>query len=233
MEINYFAREQLDYRWMGSGLPKVPISISHIAASLLISSDFVHRHLDLCIHDICGVIPSPNKSFKPWHIGRLVDVLMYIQARRQGASSTHKDFHGYYPSFRTLVPSAKHSSRISTSQTMDDESLRRWALLRAQWDLLGRLFVWEDARAKPIGEGSVVLSTTQINDSALVIDWKNTAFPLAIASWVKHSLSYSVRRISVGLNLLASKQILPDLLPSCQRRQLQVQGHVQAVQCVL
>jgi hypothetical protein len=168
----------------------------HLAHSNLpmVSFDIVYRHLGLCIQDICGVTPSPTESFKPWHIGRLVDVLMYLRFRKQGASGIPKNLHGHYPSFRTLMLSAKHSSsKNSASQAAEDESLRRWVLLRALWDLLGRLFVWEDANVKSIEGGS---STAQINDpidSSLVIDWKRTAFPLAITSWVKHALSYSVR----------------------------------------
>ena len=157
----------------------------------------VYRLLGLCIRDICGAIPSPIEGFKPWHIGRLVDVLMYLQFRKQRVAVTPKNIHGYYPSFRTLVISAKHhSSTRSPSRTTEGESLRRWSLLRALWELLGRLFVWEDANIKSIGGGSGSPSTNQIRDSVhstLVIDWKSTAFPLAITSWVKHSLPYSVR----------------------------------------
>lgn len=168
-----------------------------MTTSLLFKSDIVNRHLGLRIQDICGVIPSPIEGFKPWHIGRLVDVLMYLQFRRQRPSSAHKDIHGYFPSFRALVISAKHSSSTnSPSWTTEGESLRRQILLRALWDLLGRLFVWEDANVKSVEGGSGLLSTTQTHDSmhsTLVIDWKSMAFPLAITSWVKHSLPYSVR----------------------------------------
>lgn len=187
---------------MGLGLQKVPFFTLHIATSLLVSPYIIYRDLGLCIQDICGVIPSPAESFKPWHIGRLVDMLMYLLVRKQGASSTHKNTYGYYPNFRGLVLSARHSSSKGfTSQKTEGESPRRWVLLRALWDLLGRLFVWEDANVKPIRGGSVMLSTAQINDpidSPLVIDWKSPAFPLAITSWVKHSLPYSVRSFSLA-----------------------------------
>src|ERR1700679_4213372 len=124
---------------MGLSLPEVPIFIQHTETSLLVGSDLVYRHLGLCIQDICGVIPSPTKSFKPWHIGRLVDMLMYLQFRKQGASSTHNGLLGYYPSFRTLIPFARQSSSKNfASKTTEDEFLRRWVLLRALWDLLGR-----------------------------------------------------------------------------------------------
>ena len=164
--------------------------------SLLVSPDIAYRQLGLCIQDICGVIPSPTESFKPWHIGRLIDVLVYMHVRKRGTSRTHKNIHGYYPSFRTLVLSAKLSnSKRSAGHTTQDESLRRWVLLRALWDLLGRLFVWEDSNVKSFGGGSGSLSTAQMNESiepTFVIDWKSLAFPLAITAWVKHSLFYSV-----------------------------------------
>lgn len=191
----------MDHCWIGLGLQKVPFLTLHIATSLWVSPDINYRDLGLCIQDICGDIPSPVENFKPWHIGRLVDMLMYLQVRKQGASSTHKNTHGYYPNIRGLVLSARHShSKGFVSQTTEGESLRRWILLRALWELLGRLFVWEDANMKPIGGGSSFLSTTQLNesiDSTLVIDWKSAAFPLAITSWVKHSLPYSVRPFSL------------------------------------
>ena len=185
---------------MGLGLQEVLFFTPHMATSLLVSPDTNYRNLGLCIQDICGVIPSPAESFKPWHMGRLVDMLMYLLVRKQGVSSTHKNTYGYYPNIRGLVLAARHStSKASTSQTMEDETLRRWVLLRALWELLGRLFVWEDANVEPVGGGSGLLSTAPINDSigsALVIDWKSSAFPLAITSWVKHSLPYSVRSSS-------------------------------------
>lgn len=186
---------------MGLVLQKVPLFTPQIATSLLVSPDINYRDLGLCIKDICGAVPSPAESFKPWHIGRLVDMLMYLQVRKQGGSRTHKNTHGhnthgYYPNFRGLVLSARHCiSKGSTGQTTEGESLRRWVLLRSLWELLGRLFVWEDANVMP-SRVSGLLSTTQINDSinsTLVIDWNSTAFPLAITSWVKHSLPYSVR----------------------------------------
>jgi len=123
---------------------------------------------------------------------------MYIQARKQRASITHKNLHGYYPSLRTLVISTQPTSS-KHSASLEDESLRRWTLQRALWDLVGRLFVWEDANVTSIGGGSGLPSTTQRNDSMhsiLVIDWKSTAFPLAITSWVKHSIPFSVRPFS-------------------------------------
>jgi hypothetical protein len=197
MEVDCVTKERVDRRWMGLSLQKVPIFLSCTTTSLLFRSDIVYRDLGLCIQDICGGIPSPIEGFKPWHIGRLVDMLMYLQLRRQRASSLHNNIHGYYPSFRALVISAKHSNATSSpSRTTEGESLRRWTLLRALWDLLGRLFVWEDANLKSVGGGSGLLSTTQSHDSMhsdLVIDWKSTAFPLAITSWVKHSLPFSVR----------------------------------------
>lgn len=218
---------------MGLSLQKVDIFLPYTTTSLLFRSDIVYRHLGLCVQDICGVIPSPIEGFKPWHIGRLVDMLMYLQLRRQRPSSTHKNIHGYFPSFRGLVSSTKHSSSTgSSSRTTGGESLRRWTLLRALWDLLGRLFVWEDANVKSVGGGSGLLSTSQIHDSmhpTLVVDWKSTAFTLAITSWVKHSLPFSVRSSFFGLDLLTLRQILPDLLPFRQRCQLQVQKRVQTV----
>src|SRR5258706_6314715 len=197
MEIDCVARGRLDHCWMGPGLQKVPVFLPYISASLLFNSDMVYRLLGLCIQDICGVVPSPVEGFKPWHIGRLVDVLMFLQFRRQRVAVAPKNIYGYYPSFRTLVISAKHnSSTYSPSRTTENESFRRWTLLRAIWELLGRLFVWEDANVNSVGGGAGFLSTSQIQDSVhstLVIDWNSTAFPLAITSWVKHSLPYSVR----------------------------------------
>ena len=182
---------------MGLGLQKVPVFLSYTTTSLLSSPDVVYRLLGLGVQDICGVVPSPVEGFKPWHIGRLVDMLMYLQFGRKKVSLTRKNIHGYYPSFRALVISAKRSgSTRSPNQTTEGEPLQHWTLLRALWELLGRLFVWEDANVKSVAGGLGLLSTTQIHDSVhstLVIDWKSMAFPLAITSWVKHSLPYAVR----------------------------------------
>ena len=196
MEMECVARG-LDRCWMGLGLQKVSVFLPYTTTSLLSSPDIVYRLLGLCIQDICGAIPSPVEGFKPWHIGRLVDMLMYLQFGRRKVSLARKNIHGYYPSFRALVISAKRSSSTrSPSQTTEGESLQHWTLLRALWELLGRLFVWEDANVKSVGGGSGLLSTTQTHHSVhstLVIDWKSMAFPLAITSWVKHSLLYPVR----------------------------------------
>ena len=181
---------------MGLGLQKVPVFLPYTTTSLLSSPDIVYRLLGLRVQDICGVTPSPVEGLKPWHIGRIVDMLMYLQFGRKKVSLTRKNIHGYYPSFRALVISAmRNAPTRSPNQTKEEEPLRHWILLRALWELLGRLFVWEDANVKSVVEGSG-LSTTQIHDSVhsnLVIDWKSMVFPLAITSWVKHSLSYAVR----------------------------------------